>query len=64
MARTWFKAYDHKGEVRSVVWTSPPGAEAAERQALAARLARFELGWVDVFSEDPRIAGERLFPPG
>jgi hypothetical protein len=55
-----FKAYDHYGKLVLSVWTRAPGSYAAERAAFQARLDRFELGHVDVASDDPHEENYRM----
>ena len=62
MAKTTrtFKAYDYKGQLVLCISTHGDGAYAAERGAFQERLNRFELGWVDISSDNPHEPAETM----
>lgn len=62
MYKAWFKAYDARGELAGVTWTSSRVTEDVERSAYQARLDRGELSAVDVAYEDPHRRNETLLP--
>lgn len=62
MTKHTFKAYDARGHLILSTWTRVPAAYEAERAAFQARLDRFELARVDIWSSDPHEPMRRLHP--